>query len=47
MFAASTSDVLWYVNQALDAMVTIVVELGDDDANARPTCLGRIRRTSS
>lgn len=38
--AVSTSDVLWYIDQALDAMVAIVVDLGDDDANARPDLPG-------
>jgi DinB superfamily len=32
----STGDVLWFVDQALDAMVAMVEQLGDDDANARP-----------
>jgi hypothetical protein len=32
----STGDVLWFVDQALEAMVAIVDELGDDAANARP-----------
>lgn len=40
MLAMSTSDFLWYVDHALDEMVSIVVELGDDDANARPDLPG-------
>lgn len=31
----STSDYLWYVDTALDAMVAILGELGDDGANQR------------
>ncbi|MDP9395536.1 MAG: DinB family protein [Actinomycetota bacterium] len=31
----STEDYLWYVDQALDGMVAIVAELGDDLANRR------------
>ena len=29
-------DYLWFVDRALDAMVQIVVDLGDDLANRRP-----------
>ncbi len=32
----STGDFLWFVDQALDAMVAIVVRLGDDTANRPP-----------
>jgi hypothetical protein len=31
----STDDYLWYVDQALDAMVGLLEELGDERANAR------------
>jgi hypothetical protein len=31
----SVDDVLWFVDEALDGMVAIVTELGDDLANAR------------
>jgi hypothetical protein len=34
--AVSPADYLWFVDRALDAMVGIVVELGDDLANRRP-----------
>jgi hypothetical protein len=34
------ADYLWYVDRALDAMVGIVVELGDDLANRRPDLPG-------
>ncbi len=34
------ADYLWFVDQALDAMVGIVVELGDDLANRRPDLPG-------
>lgn len=36
----STEDFLWYVDQALDGMVAIVTELGDDLANRRPDLPG-------
>jgi Protein of unknown function (DUF664) len=36
----STEDFLWYVDQALDGMVAIVTELGDDLANRRPDLRG-------
>ncbi len=36
MLVLSSDDVLWFVDQALDAMVAIVDELGDDGANRRP-----------
>jgi len=36
MLRISTEDYLWFVDHALDAMVRIVTELGDDDANRRP-----------
>jgi len=37
---ASTDDVLWFVDQALDEMVSIVRELGDDLASTRPDLPG-------
>lgn len=36
----STDDVLWFVDQALDGMVGIVRELGDDLASSRPDLPG-------
>ena len=36
MLVLSTGDFLWFVDQALDAMVAIVVQLGDAVANRRP-----------
>ena len=36
----STDDLLWYVDQALDGMVAIVTDLGDDLANRRPDLPG-------
>ncbi len=36
MLALSREDYLWFVDQALDAMVAIVTELGDDRANQPP-----------
>ena len=36
MLVISTSDYLWFVDQALDGMVAIVRELGDDLASTRP-----------
>jgi hypothetical protein len=36
MIALSTDEYLWFVDQALDEMVRIVTDLGDDDANRRP-----------
>jgi hypothetical protein len=38
--AVSTSDYLWFVDEALNGMVAIVGELGDDDANRRPELPG-------
>ena len=38
--AVSPADYLWFVDRALDAMVGIVVELGDDLANRRPDLPG-------
>lgn len=38
--AVSASDYLWFVDEALNAMVAIVNELGDDDANRRPDLEG-------
>jgi hypothetical protein len=32
----STDDLLWYVDEALDGMVAIVVDLGDERANLVP-----------
>ena len=40
MLVVSTSDYLWFVDQALDAMVAIVRELGDDRASTRPDLAG-------
>jgi hypothetical protein len=34
--AVSEADFLWFVDLALDQMVAIVVQLGDDGANRRP-----------
>jgi hypothetical protein len=36
----STEDYLWYVDEALDGMVAIVTELGDERANSRPDIPG-------
>ena len=36
----SVEDFLWFVDEALDGMVGIVVELGDDLANRRPDLPG-------
>ena len=36
MISLSTDEYLWFVDQALDEMVRIVTELGDDAANRRP-----------
>jgi hypothetical protein len=36
----STDDLLWYLDQALDGMVAIVTDLGDDLANRRPDLPG-------
>jgi len=36
----STADFLWFVDQALDEMVAIVRELGDDVASSRPDLPG-------
>jgi hypothetical protein len=38
--AVAKDDYLWFVDAALEAMITIVVTLGDDDANARPDLPG-------
>ncbi|MGH8986528.1 MAG: DUF664 domain-containing protein [Acidimicrobiia bacterium] len=40
MLVISTDDFLWFVDQALDAMVSIVRELGDDMASTRPDLPG-------
>ena len=40
MLVTSTADFLWFVDQALDGMVAIVRQLGDDGANARPRRAG-------
>ena len=36
MLVVSTRDYLWFVDQALDGMVAIVRELGDERASTRP-----------
>ncbi len=36
----STEDLLWFVDDALDGMIAIVTELGDDLANRRPDLPG-------
>lgn len=36
----SADDLLWYIDQALDGMVGILTELGDDLANQRPDLPG-------
>jgi hypothetical protein len=36
VISLSTDEYLWFVDQALDEMVRIVTELGDDAANRRP-----------
>jgi hypothetical protein len=36
MLVVSTRDYLWYIDLALDGMVAILLELGDDRANQRP-----------
>ncbi|HEX6567993.1 MAG TPA: DUF664 domain-containing protein [Acidimicrobiales bacterium] len=36
----SVDDLLWFVDEALDGMVAIVTELGDDLANRRPDVPG-------
>jgi hypothetical protein len=36
LIVVSTEDFLWYVDQALDGMVTIVGGLGDETASSRP-----------
>jgi hypothetical protein len=38
----STSDFLWFSDQAIDAMTEIVRRLGDDDANRRPRVDGKV-----
>jgi hypothetical protein len=38
--AVSEADFLWFVDLALDQMVAIVVQLGDDGANRRPDPAG-------
>jgi hypothetical protein len=40
VLAVSPEDYLWFVDQALDAMVRIVGELGDDGAHRRPALSG-------
>lgn len=40
MHAVAKDDYLWFVDAALEAMINIVVALGDDDANARPDLPG-------
>ena len=36
----STDDFLWYVDEALEGMVTIITDLGDELANRRPDLPG-------
>jgi Protein of unknown function (DUF664) len=36
----STEDLLWYVDEALDGMIAVVEELGDERANLRPDVPG-------
>ena len=40
MLVISTDDFLWFVDQTLDEMVSIVSELGDDLASTRPDLPG-------
>lgn len=40
MLTVPMPDVLWFVDRALDEMVAIVVDLGDDFANTRPDLPG-------
>ncbi|MCU1483534.1 MAG: hypothetical protein JWN67_280 [Actinomycetia bacterium] len=40
MITVSLEDYLWFVDEALDGMVSIVTELGDVDANVRPDLPG-------
>ncbi len=40
MLTISLADYLWYVEEALDAMVGIVTDLGDELANRRPQLAG-------
>ncbi|HXQ90632.1 MAG TPA: DUF664 domain-containing protein [Acidimicrobiales bacterium] len=40
MLEVSIPDFLWFVDQALDAMVAIVRDLGDEGANSRPDLPG-------
>ena len=40
MHAVAKDDYLWFVDAALEAMINIVVALGDDDANVRPDLPG-------
>ena len=40
MITMSVDDYLWFVDEALDDMVSIVTELGDDLANVRPDLPG-------
>ncbi len=40
MIVVSTRDFLWFIDQALDEMVMIVRQLGDDIANRRPDLEG-------
>lgn len=40
MLVVSISDFLWFVDHALDEMMTIVGQLGDDTANRRPDLAG-------
>jgi hypothetical protein len=38
--AVSEADILWFVDLALDQMVAIIEQLGDDGANRRPDLVG-------
>jgi hypothetical protein len=40
MITMSVDDYLWFVDEALDGMISIVTELGDDLANVRPDLPG-------
>ena len=40
MLVVASEDVLWFADSALDGMVAIVRQLGDDRANRRPQLPG-------
>lgn len=40
MHAIALDDYCWYIDHALDAMVAIIVDLGDEDANVQPDLPG-------